>query len=359
MTKEKARIGIVGAGWWSTTAHIPGLARNRRAELVAVCDTSQVALNRVRRAFGELKTYRSLSAMLERETLDGVIVAVTHRAHYEVAKTCIERGLHVLLEKPMTLEAKHARELVELAAAKNVELIVGYPYHYTEMTLKAREILQSGLLGPIQFVSCLFASMVIEFYRGNDRAYQEVFNYPVTGPGKSYSDPKVSGGGQGHLQVTHIAGSLLFITGLEPERVSCFMANWDVPVDLVNTINCKFKSNDGSAPLSVIGSTGNLGIGDAGQMDIRVYCERGYLYLDQETGTLTVHQHDGKNQVYGPLPGRKRYPMFAPGKNLVDVILKRGKNGSPGIIGARVVELLDAAYRSARADGRVVAIDGL
>lgn len=354
MNMSKARIGVIGAGWWSTAAHIPGLLRNPDAELVAVCDRSEVALERVRSAFGEIKTYRDVVEMLEGNELDGVIVAVTHRAHYEVARECLKRGLHMLLEKPMTLEAKHARELVELAQAKQVELIIGYPYHFTETTIKAREILQSGTLGPIQFVSCLFASMVIEFYRGNDQAYRSVFNYPVTGPGNSYADPNASGGGQGHLQVTHIAGSMMFITELEPERVSCFMANWDVPVDLVDAINIKFKASGGSAPLGVIGSTGNLGIGDEGQMDIRVYCERGHLYLNQVDGSILVQYHDGTTEQYGPLPESERYPIFATGDNLVDVILNRADNGSPGIIGARVVQVLDAAYRSARQEGRVV-----
>lgn len=354
MDKRRARIGVIGAGWWSTTAHIPGLLANPDAELVAVADVSEAALRRVREAFGDIKTYHDFREMLKHKPLDGVIVAVTHRAHYEVARACLEHGLHVMLEKPMVLEAKDARDLVELAAAKHVELIIGYPYHFTPITRKAREILRSGALGRIQFVSCLFASMVIEFYRGNDMAYHPVFNYPVTGPGKSYSDPAISGGGQGHLQVTHIAGSLFFITDLEPERVSCFMENWDVAVDVVDSINVRFRGPDGHEAVGVIGSTGNLGIGDGGQMDIRVYCERGHLYLDQVNGTLRVRHHDGREEQFGPLPEGERYPMFETGKNLVDVILRQAENGSPGVVGERVVQVLDAAYRSASRDGAVV-----
>lgn len=359
MDKQKARIGIIGVGWWSTTAHIPGLLAHPDAELVAVSDLSEPALQRVRDAFGNIKTYHDFREMLDNEHLDGVIIAVTHKAHYDVTRECLERGLHVMLEKPMVLEAKHARALVELAAAKKVELIIGYTYHFTPMTIKAREILQSGALGAIQFVSCLFASMVIEFYRGNDQAYQSIFNYPVTGPGKNYSDPAISGGGQGHLQVTHIAGSMFFITGLEAERVSCFMENWDVAVDLVDSINVKFRVQNGHAALGVIGSTGNLGIGDSGQMDIRVYCEKGYVYLDQVGGTVMVRHHDGREEKYGPLPESERYPMFDTGKNLVDVILGKAPNGSPGIVGERVVQMLDAAYRSAKQNGNIVAVADL
>lgn len=359
MGETRARIAVIGAGWWSTTAHIPGLLANPDAELVAVCDTSEEALQRVHTAYGTIKTYRDCREMLEREELDGAIVAVNHHAHYEVARVCLERGLHVLLEKPMVLEAKHAHALVELAASKKVELIVGYPFNFTAMTMKAREIMQSGELGAIQFVSCLFASMVIEFFRGNDGAYQPIFNYPVTGPGKAYADPVISGGGQGHLQVTHIAGALFFVTDLKPERVSCFMENWDVAVDVVDALSIKFQPRNGHAPIGVIGSTGNLGFGDGGQNDIRVYCESGYLYLDQTQATLYVRRHDGTEEHYGPLPQAEHYPMFATSRNLVDVILGKAANGSPGNIAARVVEVLDAAYRSAKQDGRTVAVRDL
>ena len=75
MTKHQARIGVIGAGWWSTTAHIPGLLQNPDAELVAVCDTSHAALERVRMAFGDVHNYRDFQEMLAREALDGVIVA--------------------------------------------------------------------------------------------------------------------------------------------------------------------------------------------------------------------------------------------------------------------------------------------
>jgi predicted dehydrogenase len=356
MENNKARIGVIGAGWWSTTAHIPALLQNPDAELVAVCDVSDEALARVRTAFGELKTYHDFREMLQQDKLDGVIIAVHHRAHYQVAKECLEHGLDVMLEKPMVLNAREANELVALAAQKQLELIIGYTYHFTPMTIKAREIIQSGKLGAIQFVSALFASMVIEFYRGNDHIYKSVFNYPVTGPGKAYSDPALSGGGQGHLQVTHIAGTLFFVTDLEPERVSCFMENWNLAVDLVDSLNIRFKSQNGHAPLGVIGSTGNLGVGDNGQMDLRVYCENGYLYLDQVGATIEVQHHDGTTEHYGPLPASERYPMFATSANLVDVILHRAANGSPAMVGARVVQVLDAAYQSAAEQGRAISI---
>ena len=359
MAKEKARVAVIGAGWWSTYTHIPGLMANPDAELVAISDRSETALKNVSDAYGPLKAYPDYGEMLAAEKLDGAVVAVSHNAHHEVARACLEAGLHVMLEKPMVLRAVHARELVDLAAQKGLELIIGYPWHYTANTRRARDLVQSGDLGAIQYVSCLSASMVVEFYRGNDQAYRPVFNYPVTGPGRAYADPRLSGGGQGHLQITHSAGSLFFVSGLQADRVACHMDNWDVPVDLVDAISLRFKPANGHGAVGVIGSTGNIGVGDGGQLDIRIYCERGYLILEQVQSTLYVRRHDGTEEHYGPLPEEERYPRFVTANNLVDVVLGRAENGSPGTVGARVVEMLEAAYRSAADGGRPISVSEL
>lgn len=357
MTSSPARVAVAGCGWWSTFTHIPALLKHPDAELAAVCDRSEAALAATTEAFGELATYTDHRAMLAAEKLDGVVIAVSHNAHYPVARDCLEAGLHIMVEKPMVLQASHARELIGLAEDQSRQIIVGYPYHYSPTTRQARDILQSGELGEIQYVSCLFASMVVELYRGNDEAYRPVFEYPVTGPKQAYADPEQAGGGQGHLEVTHSAGSLLYVTGLRPESVCCFMENWDVPVDLVNAISVKFHAQNGSPAIGVLGSTGNIGVGDEGQLDIQVYCEHGYLVLDQIHGTLRVKLHDGDEQRYGPLTGEDAYLRFATSENLVDVITGKSENGSPGEVGARVVELLDAAYRSAAQGGGPVKID--
>ncbi len=359
MTASKARIGIIGVGWWSTTAHLPALLANPEADLVALCDRSAEALARSTAAFGSIKTYDDYHAMLAAEKLDGVIVATNHTSHYEVTKACLEAGVHVLLEKPMVLEAAHAHALVTLAAEKERELIVGYPWNYTAITRQAREVMAAGTLGAVQLVNVNMASMVIEFYRGNDQAYNSIFNYPVTGPGRAYSDPKLSGGGQGHLQLTHAAGALFFITGLQADRVTAFMDNWDVAVDVIDAVVVRFQPANGQAAIGTFSTTGNIGKGDGGQLTVSVYCERGYLLLDQSAGTLYVRHNDGHEARYGPLPPEDRYPSGATSANLVAVALGQGVNGSPGAVAARVVELLDAAYQSSAQEGKQIRVADL
>ena len=353
---ETARVGVIGSGWWSTQAHLPALAANPKADLVAIADKRPEILAKAADKYGVAKTYESYVEMIERESLDGVIVAVWHAAHFEVARTCLEHGLHVMLEKPMVLTAPHARELVELARRQQRELIIGYPWHFTPHTLRARQVIRSGELGPIHYVNSFFASMVLEFIRGQDESYRSVFDYPVVGPGDVYSDKERSGGGQGHLQVTHSASLFLFVTDLQPVSAVALMNNLDVSMDIVDAIAVRFEGG----ALGNVGSTGAIKPGGPETLLTRVHCQDGMVELDSLSGTGRIHHRDQSEEILTPLQGADEiYPMHATSSNLVDVITGDADNGSPAEIGWRTVELLDVAYRSAGNEGQPVEVSSL
>ena len=355
MSRERARIAVIGTGWWSTYTHIPGLRDNPLAELVAICDANPERLQKAADAFPGHATYTNVNDLLAEEELDGVIVAVAHAAHHVVAAACLDAGRHVMLEKPMTLTAADARDLVDRAAAAERELIIGYPWHFTRTAQRAREVITGGDLGEPQHVVNAYASMIIEFLRGNAEAYRPVFDWKVVGPDAVYNDPRMSGGGEGHLQITHSSGLMFFVSGLRAERVSAVMNNYDLPLDLVDAMSVQFEGG----AVGVVAGTGNMPTGDAGQLDVRIYCENGYVLLDAIKGHLTITRHDGPTEEVSIPNADDTYPRFTTAANLVDVCLGRAPNGSPGTIGLRSVELLDAAYRSAADGGSVVAVSEL
>ena len=144
----KARVAVIGTGWWSTYTHIPGMIEHPDAELVALCDRNPEALAVAAERYGIDRTYDDVGALLANEALDGAVVAVYHAAHYAVARQCLEAGLHIMLEKPMVLTAQDGRALLDLAASKEREIVVGYPWHFTDVTRIARDVLASGSLAP-------------------------------------------------------------------------------------------------------------------------------------------------------------------------------------------------------------------
>lgn len=352
---ERARIAVIGTGWWSTYTHIPGLLDNPDANLVAVCDRNPEKLDAAAESYQIARTYTDVASLLQNEKLDGAVVATYHVSHYENVRDCLDAGLHVMVEKPMTLYARDAKALVDLAQQQTRELIVGYPYNYTPHALRVREILSSGVLGTIQFVSCTFNSNVSTLFRGNDGSEEHANLYPVHGPGDVYAQPKLSGGGHGHLQMTHPLGLLFFVSGLRAKSVHARMSNHGLPVDLVDAMTVEFENG----ALGAIGGTGNIG-GGRSIFDVLFYCERGNVRMDMNAHTVTIRGQDIADEDLGPaLDDRERYRRFDTANNLVDLVLGKGANGSPGEVGWRVVELLDAAYRSAQKNGEGIDLAAL
>lgn len=350
---KQARIAVIGTGWWSNFTHVPGLLDNPRANLVAVADTNPETLSRCLQAYPGPKGYQDYQEMLKVETLDGVVVATSHASHHKITKDCLLSGAHVMLEKPMVLSATDAYDLVETASRSGLEIIVGHPYHFAPAVLRAREIITSGEIGAVQCIKSLFASACIELYRGTPTHDSSV--HPVMGPGKIYSDPIASGGGQGHLQLTHSSALTFFVTNLQPDRVAAFMNNFDLQMglDLVDAITARFKGG----AVGTFTSTGNLT--EHGQMELNVYCEDGYLLLDALKGSLIIRRFNGEEETMPALEFEVANPRFATAGNLVNVCLDLAPNGSPPASAVASVELLDAAYRSAAQDGVPVDVESL
>ena len=348
----KARVAVIGTGWWSTYTHIPGVQASPRAELIAVCDSHPQRLRAAAEAYSIGRTYANVTAMLANETLDGVVIATPHATHYAIAKECLEHGLHVLLEKPMTLFASEAEALVALARTQGREIIIGYPWHYTPHARRAREVIRSGVLGSVQYVNCALTSSVAALLRGDDHVNEDLSIYPVHGPGAVYSQPELSGGGQGHLQITHSAGLLFFVTNLRARRVMALMNNHGLPLDLVDAMIVEF---DGGA----LGNVSGTGNSSTYKLDLQIRCEHGGIDLGVDGERLSLHIRRGKLDEIGPVSDQEAYPRFATTNNLVDVILGHATNGSPAEDGWRTVELLDAAYRSARLEGQAIWVKDL
>lgn len=347
------RIAVIGTGWWSTYAHIPGVLANPSATLVGVCDRDVDKLAAAAKAYGLEHTYTDYREMIEREHPDGVIIATPHATHYAIARECLERGINVLVEKPMTLYASEARDLVELAQARGLTLSIGYTHNYAPATLRAHDLIASGALGAPQYIHATMVSRVIELYRGGDDPENNARFYPVHGPGAVYSKPELSGGGQGHLQLTHLAGLVFFVTGLRARRVLALMNNYGLPVDLVDAMTIEFEGG-------ALGTFGGSGNAHQGKVELQVHCERGSIVLDILAETLVAYGPDGPLPGNGPMPDLDREEDYlATSGNLVDVIQGRATNGAPGEIGWRAVELLDAAYRSAAQGGAAVSIASL
>jgi predicted dehydrogenase len=349
-----ARIGVIGCGWWATRAHLPALLANPDAVIAGIADPDVENRTRAAERFGigPDRVFADAGEMLDKAGLDGAIVAVPHSAHAPLAAAVLDRGLHLLLEKPMTIEPPDARALAKLADDRKVELIIGYPWHYNAQVLAVRDAIAQGRVGEIEYVSCQFASIVRELYRGNPEPYRDILGYSVNPPGlRTYADPEIAGGGQGQTQVTHSAALLFLLTGLRPTSVAALTEPFELAVDLADAIVVRFANG----AIGSLGSTGSVLPGQEEMLEYRIFGERGHVVFDVNEGSAVIYGVGGEVDRLPGLPAEERYPDWAPADNLVDVVLGRAPNGSPASLGVLTVEFVDAMYRAAR-EGRTMAV---
>ena len=351
MAAPVVRVGIVGTGRWVVQHHLPALLANDRAVVTAVADPNSDKRQMVQARFGIGAGYRDARELCASGLVDAVIVATPHAAHYEATRAALDAGLSVLLEKPMTLHAAEAWMLVRRASEQAVHLVVGYPFHFTAHVERARSIVQADGIGRLRLVTGLLTSPREHLYRGADRSIGDV---SLTEPDPAtYSDPQLSGGGQGQTELTHALGNVLRVTGDRATSVSAVMRNYGHNVDVVDALVIEWESG-------AIGSMASIGTVPSAhevQREFRYYGEDGVLLQDLRTGSLSLHR-EGEEVIDYPLPpAEELYPAGAPSASLVDLVAGGSTNPSPGELGARAVECLEAAYLSALAGGASAAID--
>jgi predicted dehydrogenase len=353
---SKVKLAVIGMGWWGTQFHVPNLLNNERAEIVLV-DKNPDAVKSASEKYNIPHAYTSLTDALKAHSdIKGAVVVVPHRAHYEVAKDVLDKGLHLMLEKPMTLHAKEAKALIDLAAEKQLEILIGYIFPYIDTMVEAKKYMDEGAIGDIEYVTCSMSSMTVEFLRGKPEAYADLLNYPVTGPtAQTYGDPRVAGGGQAQLQITHSAEMMFHLApSLRAEKVTAFMNNLDANVDVADAIAVKMTNG----AVATVGSTGNIGKGDGGLVEVHLHGSKGRIYAEAIKGEFYMRLHDG-TEVHRvtDTPG---YPSEMSTVQFVKMILDGAPNPHPGYSsGLYTVELLDAAYRSAAQDGMPITIASL
>ncbi len=347
---RKARLGFLGAGWWATANYIPLLAQRPDVELAAVCRLGRDELRKVKDHFGFPFATEDAAELVNHPGLDAVVVTSPHTLHHAHARLALERGLHVMCDKPMCTRADDARELVRLARDKNLHLLVPYGWHYKPFVQQAKRWLDAGAVGPVQYALCHMASPIRDLLQG--KKFQAEDNSGQAGgqlfepDPRTWADPAVAGGGYGHAQLSHSTGMLFWLTGLVPETAYALMSAPDARVDLYDAISVRFQGG----AIGTVSGAGTVPPGGVAsfQVDLRLFGPEGMLLLDCERARLELRRHDGRHERLDLAPDAGAYSCGGPPNNFVDLVLgKTAVNSSPGEAALRSVELLDAAYRSA------------
>jgi len=149
---RKLKIGVVGCGYWG-----PNLIRNFRSlpdcQLKIMCDLSQERLAHLKTLYPEVQRSMDYGHMLNGIELDAVVIATSVKSHYPMAKASLLAGKHTFIEKPMASSSEQCEELIEIAQKKGLVLMIGHTFLYSPAVKKIREIVASGDIGEIRYIS--------------------------------------------------------------------------------------------------------------------------------------------------------------------------------------------------------------
>lgn len=352
---SKVKIGVIGAGWWATANHIPELMKRDDVELVAVCRLGVELLEMIKTDFGFAFATEDYRELLEQD-LDGVIVSTPHYLHFEHAKAALEKGCHVMIEKPMTLDKDEAWELVDIAEKKNLHLLLPYGWNYKAFVQEAKRYLDMGLLGEVEYALCHMASPTRDFFSGSGGIGEmpEEWAETLSEPDPATWQVRENGGGYAHGQITHSSGLLFWLTGLRAKEVTARMTAPNSDVDLYDAATVVFDNG----AIGVISGSGTIPAGHPYQVDIRIFGTGGMLVLDVEGNRerVALYTNDGKTYTQDVPSGQGEYSCEAPPNRFIDLIQGKGTNDSSGVVGASTVELITAMFRSAEGGGKPVSI---
>jgi predicted dehydrogenase len=344
MAGDRVRIGVVGAGWFASRRHLPDILRCERAELAAVCRRDPRELERIAAHFGGPPGFTDYDRMLAEASLDAVLICTPHALHAAQAAAALERGLHVLTEKPLALSTRDAEALVEKAKATGRVLTVAVNPPFWAHCHAVRELVSGGRLGALELVDLRWLGSVDALY--GRRPLPE--NLPgVVRPSLFRGDPALAGGGHLMDAGSHLVSELLWVTGRRPIAVAALMD--DPTNDLCTTVALELEG----------GLPATLGLrGDSRHPERRVsgryYGAAGAVIVEGIPFrlTLALPGQPVETRVESDMPA-----VPSPVDNFVDAILGRAVPLSPPDHGLAIVRVMEAAYEAART-GRTVRLAG-
>jgi predicted dehydrogenase len=355
MTTDKLRVGIIGAGFYATVAHIPSLRATGRAEVAAIARRNPDRLALIQRELDIPEGYTDWREMLDKSRLDAVVIATPHNLHVEPALAALDCGLHVLVEKPATDTIEGARALVEAWRKTDRVFTVAEDVRGMRSWRTIKGILDAGHIGAVRQIHAMCA---IDLRSGltlkdvSESMREWLTSSPVLealavdffAPNVWRSNRIQMGGDSFNDVGIHLVDLMLWLGGAPAKCISAFRAEGDdkpstmlsITAQLTNGVLLSITYND-----KVASELFN------GYGQITAYGSAGYLSADwqglmkAEASTAHLESRGVKQEV--AFEGESVIPVAA----FVSSILDGAPNFCTIEDGLHAVELVQSAYRAA------------
>lgn len=325
---DTIKVGIIGYGYWG-----PNLARNfaelPSSEVVAIADMKDESLKRAQAKYPQVILTRDYCELFKLG-LDAVVLATPPATHHAIAMQCLEQGLHVLVEKPLTLKSRHAEELVALAASKGLRLMVGHTFEYNPAVHALKTYIDSGELGDLYYIDT--ARLNLGLFQRDSNVLWDLAPHDLSILLYLLGEPPISVSAHGMPCVFEGIPDVAYLNLIFPNRKLAYVhVSWLDP--------CKVRR------VTVVGSKKMAVYNDIeNEQKIKIY-DKG-VEAPAYTNSFADFQC---SYHYGDITiPRIRYaePLREECQHFLDCIQNHKEPTSCGEDGLRVVKILEAAERS-------------
>ena len=330
-------IGVVGYGYWG-----PNLVRNfaeaKDSHVTMVADLREDRLTYVKARYPVIETTTDFKDLLKSSKVDAVAIATPVSTHYDLALATLKAGKHVLVEKPLPSNSEQGRRLVEEAAKRNLLLMVDHTFIFTGAVRKIRDVVASGDLGDVYYYDSVRVNLGLFQHDVNVVWDLAVHDLSILDFVLSSKPRAVSATGMSHIrgEPENVAYITVFFDG---NLIAHINVNWLAPVKIRRTL---------------IGGSRKMIVYDDLEPSEKVKVYDKGIVVNQTPESL-----------YKLLVGYRSGDMWAPNIDMTEALRDEAshfvrcietssKSDTDGVVGLRVVELLEAASKSIAERGRVI-----
>ncbi len=327
-------VAVVGAGYWGRNL-VRNFAAVRRCALKYVCDLNPEVLAAHRRSFPFVEITPDATAVLDDPQVQAIVIATPAATHFEIASQALRAGKHVYVEKPLTLQAAQARQLIELAAKAKRKLMVGHLLEYHPAVTYLKEMLDRGRLGEPYYLYTQRVNLGI--VRQNENAWWSL--------------------------APHDLSMICYLLGSEPASVAasgqCYLQRGieDVVFATIKFadgkmahVHCSWLDPHKIRKATVVGPQKMVTFDDMEATEkIRIYDKGAAVRHDITTSYADIISLRFGDIIIPKIPGGE--PLALECQHFIDCVLDNRPVRSDGADGLRVVQMLEAGQKSLKNQG--------
>lgn len=341
MAYDVLKMGVIGAGYWG-----PNLIRNFSqlggSDVIACADLSEDRLSHIKSLYHQIETTQDHRKLLDNDEIDAIVIATPPKTHYDLAMDAIKAGKHVFVEKPLATSGEECEGLIEAAARQKLILMVGHTFVYTAAVNKIKEVIESGELGDVYYISTTRVNLGI--FQDDINVIWDLAPHDVAILNYILDDKPENVAAQGHSYIRTGVEDVAFLNIRYPGSIMAHIhVSWLNPNKIRNTI--------------VVGSRKMLVYDDVSSLEkIRIYDKGvtvqphydtfGEFQLSYRFGDIFIPKLDDSE------------PLKVASQHFLDCINKGVVSRSSGVHGLDVVRIIEASNESLRNDGMLIQLNG-